>query len=455
MKKITYIFLVLLLIIFFSMNVLAEDSSIADRVNELGSISGKVLPIDSNATVYVYYPSQSSVTLQIAGFATISDNGEYVIPVPVGAYNIIVVSKGYYTNRLVSQIEVKENQVTEIEDIILTKSINAGSISGFVNPIVDGAIVVIKKHGANEFDSFDIVVKDGSYEITDLEPSTYGLFVRFNTTQNFYGYKWAMIDIVANTSLSGINLTFTPRDSSYLFDRIMLRFHVEVSEEEKRNTIESYNSTLMSHYSYSSSYTVNIPSDKTVEEMVDLFKTNPNVKSAYPVGIAHTAGGIVTDENVFVEYDPEILEEFNNQTWVPVLVRLVDNSNITVTGSKDERRALSRQIYEWFKPVREEVLAALSEAEFNLSGRRFNGFSGTITREGFDKLLNNTAVREIIWSNMPPPQLATNESISVSENVTEENITNETQIKEEPIEKEPEKQNIFKRIINWIINLFR
>lgn len=172
-------------------------------------------------------------------------------------------------------------------------------------------------------------------------------------------------------------------------------------------------------------------------------------------------GSIALDENISVytvehtvDYDPEILEAFYNQTQVSIIVRLKDNSNITVIGSKDERRALSRQRDEWFKPVREEVLATLSETEFELSSRLFNGFSGTITREGFDKLLNNTAVRKIIWDNTPLPEATTNENVSVAENVTEENITNETQIKEEPTEKEPEKQNIFQKIINWVINLF-
>jgi hypothetical protein len=126
----------------------------------------------------------------------------------------------------------------------------------------------------------------------------------------------------------------------------------------------------------------------------------------------HVAGEIVNESNYTAEYDSIILDAFNNHTWVPVLIRLVDNSNINVTGSKDERRVFSRQRDEWLKPVIEEVLATLSETEFNLSSRLFDGFSGVITKEGFDKLLNNTAVRKIIWENTPLPEAATNENIS-------------------------------------------
>jgi len=298
-KKTIFLFIPLLTILFISFVFSQEKGGGGEAAEGKGSISGKVLPIDSNATVYVNYPSQSSIALKIAGFATIDDNGEYIIPVPAGIYNIIVISKGYYTDRSASQIEVKENQITEIEDITLTKSINAGSISGFINPIVGGTAVVIKKHGANKFDSFDIVAKDGSYEFTDLEPNTYGLFV---SAPNFYDYKWGMIDIIANTSLSGFILTLTPINSSYLLDRIMIKFQPGVTEEEKENIIESYNCTLMEHYEYSQTYTVNIPRDKTVEEMVELFKTNSKVKSAYPVGISYTGEAIIIEE----EQKPEI-----------------------------------------------------------------------------------------------------------------------------------------------------
>jgi len=127
----------------------------------------------------------------------------------------------------------------------------------------------------------------------------------------------------------------------------------------------------------------------------------------------YVVGEIVNESNYTVKYDPVILEAFNNQTRVPVLVRLVDNSNITVTGSKDERRVLSSQRDEWFKPVLDEVLVTLSDDDIRDVSKHISEFRGEISEEGFYKLLNNSKVNEIIWDNIPLPEAATNENISV------------------------------------------
>jgi len=48
-----------------------------------------------------------------------------------------------------------------------------------------------------------------------------------------------------------------------------------------------------------------------------------------------------------------------------------------------------------FKPRIEEVLGTLSKEEFAISGKLFNGFAGQMTKQGFDKLINNSAVKKI------------------------------------------------------------
>lgn len=104
-------------------------------------------------------------------------------------------------------------------------------------------------------------------------------------------------------------------------------------------------------------------------------------------------GGIISNETI--KYDSEILEELNKTSEVRVIVKLKDNSNITVIGTKEERRALLKQIDEWFKPVIDEVLTNISEDEFKLIKKSSNGFSGYITEEGFDKLIKDEKVKSI------------------------------------------------------------
>ncbi|MEK6937639.1 MAG: hypothetical protein AABX04_01205 [Nanoarchaeota archaeon] len=126
------------------------------------------------------------------------------------------------------------------------------------------------------------------------------------------------------------------------------------------------------------------------------------------LGILFVSG--CTEQSIFsftkVTYDKVILEEFSKTEWVPVLVRLKDNSDIKIEGTKEQRVALSKQRDEWFKPVIDEVLSTLSKKEFELAHKRFDGFSGKITKEGFQKLLNNPAVKEIIWEKGPFPHIS-------------------------------------------------
>ncbi|MBI2654721.1 carboxypeptidase regulatory-like domain-containing protein [Candidatus Woesearchaeota archaeon] len=246
----------------------------AQSNNIEGTIRGKVSPIDSNATVYI------KLSKEIISVATINDEGEYSFTLPIGIYDILVVSTGNYVNKTLFQIGVKENQVTEVQDIILAKIGETGSISGYVNPIIEGIKVEIKKFGSGEFGGSSVVDSNGRYEINGLEPDTYGIFIKFNSTQNFYDYKWSMIDILANTSLTGIDLTFTPKTSKYLLDRIIVEFIDGLSEGEKRKIIGSFNSKLMEHYSYSRNYLVSVQPNKTVEEMAELLKGHPKIKDA-------------------------------------------------------------------------------------------------------------------------------------------------------------------------------
>ena len=129
------------------------------------------------------------------------------------------------------------------------------------------------------------------------------------------------------------------------------------------------------------------------------------------------------ETNTSVEYDPEIVDAFNNQTWLPVIVRLVDNSNITITGTKEERRNLSRQRDEWFEQVSNDFLASLPENDFDGERMGSNGFVGFITKNGFYWLLNNSKVKKISWTKYGAQ--ASLENKSKSDNVSE-------------IEKEPE-----------------
>src|SRR3989338_563395 len=99
------------------------------------------------------------------------------------------------------------------------------------------------------------------------------------------------------------------------------------------------------------------------------------------------------ETNNSVIYDPAILEAFENQTWLPVVVRLVDSSGINITGTKEERRELVRQRQEWFKIKQNEVLLNLSN-DFTLEGQT-SGLWGQLNKNGFAKLVHNPSIKSI------------------------------------------------------------
>lgn len=145
--------------------------------------------------------------------------------------------------------------------------------------------------------------------------------------------------------------------------------------------------------------------------------------------------------------DPAILTYFEqNQTWVGVLVILVDNTNITITGTRAERLNMTKYKNQILKATVEEFILNYSSNEVVDVHTFPREFSAEITRQGFDKLINDYGVSEIY--------LAYNGTSSGSNNIQiiENQAENQTEIKSP----EPAKpQSFFQRVINFFKSLFR
>lgn len=100
---------------------------------------------------------------------------------------------------------------------------------------------------------------------------------------------------------------------------------------------------------------------------------------------------------VEAQYDPEIPGALNENKQLPILVRLKDDSGIEINGSKEERRNLQMQRDKWFEQNINDVLLTLPEKEFNLTSKRSDGFSGWITKKGFERLVKDSRVNSISW----------------------------------------------------------
>ncbi len=107
---------------------------------------------------------------------------------------------------------------------------------------------------------------------------------------------------------------------------------------------------------------------------------------------------LVSDSGV--TYDSKIESLFESQKWVHVSVNLNANISSNYSGSiknREESEKYLEDIKSQVKEAQNKVLPLLSENEFRVRYvfELTPTFSGNITKEGFDKLVNNLDVNEI------------------------------------------------------------
>jgi hypothetical protein len=156
-------------------------------------------------------------------------------------------------------------------------------------------------------------------------------------------------------------------------------------------------------------------------------------------------------ENQTLSYvDPEILKAFDNQTWVSVFVVPVDNSNITVQGTNEERRNLSNQRAEWFRLAEEIIISNLSSTNIQNVRKHIGSFDAEISRQGLDDLVNDKRIEKVILNYGGSPSIAIDQNQSIPENTSISR--NLTEIK---ISDKAKPQSFFQKIINFFRSLFR
>lgn len=115
-----------------------------------------------------------------------------------------------------------------------------------------------------------------------------------------------------------------------------------------------------------------------------------------------TLNEIILNETDSLRYE-KFIEIKDNQTWLKVSVTLKDNSGLPITKGFSERD-------KWFVAKIDYVLTNLPKEEFNLSDRSYSGFDGLITKQGFENLINNSDIEDIILENTPLPSVTLDKS---------------------------------------------
>jgi len=172
---------------------------------------------------------------------------------------------------------------------------DAGAISGRLLP-TDASVRVIAKTAGTEYKikrnikGEVTLTKGGPFTIKGLPPGKYDLlfFLQGASKEKYFATRWSEVVVQAGKTTSGINYRLTPRGSGYLIDEILVAFREETKAEEARKLIRAAGCVIKNTPLDlgQTIYTLDIPDDKSVEEMIEVFKKQESVAYAEPNGVA-------------------------------------------------------------------------------------------------------------------------------------------------------------------------
>ena len=96
------------------------------------------------------------------------------------------------------------------------------------------------------------------------------------------------------------------------------------------------------------------------------------------------------------------LQIINNTLWANVFVTIKDTSGIILVGTKEEKREWVNRKIELMTKETEKVLNDYSGQNFILLGKTSGSFGMKVTKEGFDKLINDLRIEEVSWVQNKP-----------------------------------------------------
>jgi hypothetical protein len=176
-----------------------------------------------------------------------------------------------------------------------TEKKNVGAIQGRILPEGVSIRIVAKIAGTDHevegnLKGEAILHHGGDFIIDNLPPGKYDLlfFLQGESAKKYMATRWSEIQVQPGKIVTGINYKLTPLGASYLIDEISVGFNKNITTEESIKIINSEGCILkdspldLGHIIY---YLIHIPNDKSVEDMIKLFKNIEGVVHAEPNGL--------------------------------------------------------------------------------------------------------------------------------------------------------------------------
>ena len=169
-----------------------------------------------------------------------------------------------------------------------------GAISGRISP-KGSEIRIVAKLAGTEYRKKgnikgEVVLKNGGeFSIKGLPPGKYDLlfFLQGASKKKFMASRWSEIHVEAGKTTTGINYRLTPAGSPHLVDEVLVGF-TGVDDKEARTILDKAGCTIKNRpmkLGKTTVYTVDIPDDKSVKQMIVKLTKIKGVKYAEPNGI--------------------------------------------------------------------------------------------------------------------------------------------------------------------------
>lgn len=172
---------------------------------------------------------------------------------------------------------------------------DTGAISGRIFP-KDASVRIIAKTAGTEYKIKGNIkgevtlTKGGDFAIKKLPPGKYDLlfFLQGTSKKKYFATRWSEVVVQRDKTTSGINYRLTPRGSPHLIDEVLVAFKEKTKAEEARKVIREAGCVIKDTPLDLGTiiYTVDIPDDKSVAEMIKVFKKYKSVAYAEPNGIS-------------------------------------------------------------------------------------------------------------------------------------------------------------------------
>jgi len=170
-----------------------------------------------------------------------------------------------------------------------------GAINGRISP-KDASIRIIAKTAGTEhrikrnIKGEVTLAKGGDFTIKGLPPGKYDLlfFLQGKSKKRYTATRWSEVVVQAGQTTSGINYRLTPRGSERLIDEVLVAFNKDISAADALKTICLSGCSIKDKplkLDGTTIYTIDIPDNKSVAEMVKMFKQKRGIAYAEPNGI--------------------------------------------------------------------------------------------------------------------------------------------------------------------------